>query len=225
MPVSSTPLYEKQQTKENNVPYKESGMSGRGVGERNSSYCATVFFSRLDDCLETLRGSWGKGVPDFPISPSHFMSGTGGVGCFMPLQACLSGRRWESREAVIAAQSQPQHTGWSPRARRANSCKDVTSEPLLTTAFPRFAFPLTTLVCLSCWTHFSLFSLLPLLILLPHYPPPTRATAYLISDCLAITLSTFVLCLYPVITWQISSPEKWQPSFTIFFFPAWMAIY
>ena len=122
------------------------------------------------------------------------------------------------REAVIAAQSQPQHTGWSPRARRANSCKDVTSEPLLTTAFPRFAFPLTTLVCLSCWTHFSLFSLLPLLILLPHYPPPTRATAYLISDCLAITLSTFVLCLYPVITWQISSPEKWQPSFTIFFF-------
>ena len=111
MPVSSTPLYEKQHTKENNVPYKESGMAGRGVGERNRSYCATVLSSRLQDCLETLGGSWGKGVPDFLLSPSHFTSGASGVSYFMPLQPCLSGRRWESQEAVICC-SEPSPAHW-----------------------------------------------------------------------------------------------------------------
>ena len=102
------------------------------------------------------------------------------------------------------------------------SCKDVTSEPLLTTAFPHFTFPLTTLVCLSCWTHFSLFSLLPLLILLPYYPPPTRATAYLISDCLAITLSTFVLCLYPLSLGRFLAQRNHHLSPFFFFLLGWL---
>ena len=225
MPVSSTPLYEKQQTKENNVPYKESGMSGRGVGERNRSYCATVLFSRLHDCLETLGGSWGKGVPDFLLRPFSFHAwGQWGELLYATAALPLREKMGEPGGSDLLLRAIPSTLGdpWVPGG--PTRCEDVTSEPLLTPAFPHFALPLTTPVCLSHWTLFFLFSLLPLLILLPHYPPPSRVTAYLISDCLAITLYNFVLCLYPVITLQTSSPEKWQPSFTIFF-SAWMAVY
>lgn len=139
--------------------------------------------------------------------------------CRLVFQAvyCLSGRRCEGREAAFCC-SEPALAHWvlgSPSARRANQLQRCNSRtPFLTTAFSHFALPLTTPVCLSCWT---LFFLLPTCSLpSPTHPAPDPHPISSVTDCLAITLHNFAFCLYPVITLQTANPKELQPSFTIF---------
>lgn len=194
-------LHEKQQTKENNVPYKESGDVREREWEREAAAIVPLCFF-LDDCLETLGGSWGKG--GFLISQlALLVSCQGPVGWAALCRCSLAsqgedgraGRQWS------AARGQPQHTGWSPGARRTNQLLRCNLRTLWPTAFPRFAFPLTTLVCLSCWTHFYLFSLLLLLILLPTPPSPNPESQPISSVTVSPSLYT-TLC-FVFILWSL----------------------
>lgn len=197
-------------------------MSGGEVGERISSYCATVLLPRLDSRLETRGGSQGVGGGglDFLISLSHLhVCEAGGVGCFRPLQACLSGslsgRRCKGREA------EPALAHWvlrSPSARRANQLQRCNSRtPFLTTAFSHFALPLTTPVCLS-WTLFPLTYLLTAL----SHPPRPRPTPHLISDCLPSLYTTLCFVFIPWSLCKLLTPRNSSHLSPFFCLDSWL---
>lgn len=153
MPISPTPIRVAADKREQYSLQREWDVRGRSGRENQQLLCHCASSQTGQPLGDTWRepGCGGGGL-DFLISLSHLhVCEAGGVGCFRPLQACLSGslsgRRCKGREA------EPALAHWvlrSPSARRANQLQRCNSRtPFLTTAFSHFALPLTTPVCLS----------------------------------------------------------------------------
>lgn len=110
-PFPPPPYMRSNRQKRTMFPTERVGCQGEEWEREAAAIVPLCFFLDWTTAWRHSEGAGVKGVPDFPISPSCFMSGPGGVGCFMPLQPCLSGRRWESQEAVIGC-SGPAPAHW-----------------------------------------------------------------------------------------------------------------
>lgn len=166
MPISPTPICVAADKREQYSLQREWDVRERSGRENQQLLCHCASSETGQPLGDTWREPGCVGGLDFLVSLSHrHVCEAGGVGCFRPLQACLSGglsgRRCKGREA------EPALARWvlrSPSARRANQLQGCNSRtPFLTTASSHLPFLSQPLFVY----------LVELFFLLPTYSPPS----------------------------------------------------
>lgn len=110
-PFPPPPYMRSSRQKRTMFPTKRVGCQGEEWERETEAIVPLCFFLDYTTAWRHLEGAGVKGFLISYLGPSHFMPGASGVSCFMPLQPCLSGRRWESQEAVICC-SEPSPAHW-----------------------------------------------------------------------------------------------------------------